>query len=262
MLCVLNLLIITDINKINFKQKLNIKFSSYYLYPKLNGMTGTIINAVAIIIGSIIGLSLNAKLPERFIKIVFQGIGLFTISIGVYMSVKTNNLFLMIISIVTGGIIGEGINIEKFIDRFGETIKNKFKSNNSKFSEGLTTSFLLFCMGSVSILGAIEEGLGNEPNLLLAKAVMDGVSSIALAAAFGIGVSFSIVPLIIYQGGLTLLAASFGNYFSETIITELTAVGGLMLIGLGINVLGIKQLKILNMIPALIVIVILVYFFG
>ncbi len=225
-------------------------------------MTGTIINAVAIIIGSAIGMLIKAKLPERFIKIVFQGIGLFTLFIGMYMAMKTNNIFLMIISIVLGGIIGEGINIEKYINKFGDTIKNKLKSNNSGFSEGLVTAFLLFCMGSVSILGAIEEGLGNEPNLLLAKAVMDGVSSIALAAAFGVGVSFSIIPLIIYQGGLTLLAATFGNYFSETIITELTAVGGLMLIGLGINVLDIKKLKILNMIPALIVIVILAYFFA
>lgn len=225
-------------------------------------MTGTIINAVAILAGSIIGIVLNAKLPERFIKIVFQGIGLFTLFIGVYMALKTNNLFFMIISIVLGGIIGEGINIEKYITRFGDSIKNKFKSKNSKFSEGLVTAFLLFCMGSVTILGAIEEGLGGEPNLLLAKSVLDGVSSIALAAALGFGVAFSIIPLLIYQGGLTILASHFGDYFSETIINELTAVGGLMLIGLGITILGIKQLKILNMIPSLIVIVLLVYFFG
>ena len=225
-------------------------------------MTGTIINAVAILAGSIVGMILNAKLPERFIKIVFQGIGLFTLFIGVYMALKTNNLFFMIISIVLGGIIGEGINIEKYITRFGDSIKNKFKSKNSKFSEGLVTAFLLYCMGSVTILGAIEEGLGGEPNLLLAKSVLDGVSSIALAAALGFGVAFSIIPLLIYQGGLTLLASHFGDYFSEIIIDELTAVGGLMLIGLGITILGIKQLKILNMIPSLIVIVLMVYFFG
>lgn len=225
-------------------------------------MTGTLINAAAILLGSTIGIVLNARLPERFIKIVFQGIGLFTLFIGVYMALKTNNLFFMIISIVLGGIIGEGINLEKYITRFGDQIKNRFKSKNSRFSEGLVTAFLLFCMGSVTILGAIEEGLGGDPNLLLAKSVLDGVSSIALSAALGFGVAFSIIPLIIYQGGLTLLAAHFGDYFSETIINELTAVGGLMLIGLGITILGIKQLKILNMIPSLIVIVLIVYFFG
>ncbi len=225
-------------------------------------MTGTIINAVAILIGSAIGIFLNTKLPERFIKIVFQGIGLFTLFIGVYMALKTNNLFFMIISIVLGGIIGEGINIEKYISKFGDKIKNKFKSKNSRFSEGMITAFLLFCMGSVTILGAIEEGLGGEPNLLLAKSVLDGVSSVALAAALGFGVAFSIVPLLIYQGGLTILASYFGDYFSETIINELTAVGGLMLIGLGLTILDIKPLKILNMTPSLIVIVLIVYFFG
>lgn len=225
-------------------------------------MTGTLINAAAILIGSTIGIGLNAKLPERFIKIVFQSIGLFTLFIGVFMALKTNNMFLMVLSIVSGAIIGEWINIDKYINRFGENIKNKFKSENSKFSEGLVTAFLLFCMGSVTILGAIEEGLGGKPNLLLAKSVLDGVSSVALGAALGFGVAFSIIPLLIYQGGLTLLATHFGDYFAENIINELTGIGGLMLIGLAINILEIKQLKILNMLPALLIIVVLVYFFG
>lgn len=225
-------------------------------------MTGTLINAAAILVGSLIGLVLNAKLPKRFIQIVFQGIGLFTLFIGVFMAFKTNNLFFMVISIVLGGIIGEWINIEKYINLFGDKIKNKFKSKNSRFSEGLVTAFLLYCMGSITILGAIEEGLGNQPNLLLAKSVLDGVSSIALSAALGFGVAFSIIPLLIYQGGLTLLAATFGNYFSEVIINELTAVGGLLLIGLGISILEIKPLKILNMTPALVVIILIVYFFA
>ncbi|MBU8891377.1 MAG: DUF554 domain-containing protein [Bacteroidales bacterium] len=225
-------------------------------------MTGTIINAAAILIGSLIGIALNKKLPERFIKIVFHAIGLFTLFIGFYMAMKTNNLFLMVISIVTGGIIGEWINIDKYVNLFGDKMKSKLKSKNSRFSEGLVTAFLLFCMGSVTILGAIEEGLGGEPNLLLAKSVLDGVSSIALAAALGYGVAFSIIPLFIYQGGLTLFASHFGDFFAESIINELTAVGGLMLIGLGLNILEIKKIKILNMLPGLIVIVILIYFFG
>lgn len=224
-------------------------------------MTGTLINAGAIIAGSTIGLVLHSKLPERFIRIVFQGIGLFTLFLGFYMGLKTNNLFYIIISIVVGGILGELIDVEKSLFRLGEKLKQKFKSDHSKFSEGLVTAFLLFCMGSVTILGAIEEGLGGKPNLLLAKSVLDGVSSIALAAAFGYGVAMSAIPLIIYQGGLTLLASYFGDYFSENIINELTAVGGLILIGLGINILEIKQLKILNLLPALVVIVLLVYFF-
>lgn len=259
----LNLLIILDNNKINFKQILNIKhFNLLSLSEIIFYMTGTLINAGAIILGSAIGIGLNTRLPERFIKIVFQSIGLFTLFIGVFMALKTNNMFLMVMSIVSGSIIGEWINIDKYINNFGDKLKSKFKSNNSKFSEGLVTAFLLFCMGSVTILGAIEEGLGGEPNLLLAKSVLDGVSSIALAAALGYGVAFSIIPLLIYQGGLTLLATQFGDYFSENIINELTGVGGLMLIGLSLNILEIKKLKILNMLPALVIIIILVYFFG
>jgi len=225
-------------------------------------MTGTLINAGAILLGSTIGLLFHSRLPERFVRIVFQGIGLFTLFLGFYMGLKTNNLFFIIISIVLGGIIGEIINLDLLINKLGYNIKTKLKSDNSKFSEGLVTAFLLFCMGSVTILGAIEEGLGGKPNLLLAKSVLDGVSSIALAAAFGYGVAFSVIPLILYQGGLTLLAAYFGDYFSQTIINELTAVGGLILIGLGINILEIKQLKILNLLPALIIIVVLAYFFA
>jgi len=225
-------------------------------------MTGTLINAAAILVGSLIGLFLNKKLPKRFIQIVFQGIGLFTLFIGVYMALKTSNLFYLVISIVVGGVIGEWINLEKLINSFGEKIKEKFKSKNARFSDGLVTAFLLYCMGSITIVGAIEEGLGGKPDLLLAKAVLDGVSSIALSAALGIGVAFSIIPLLIYQGGLTLLAAQFGDYFSEDIINELTAVGGLLLIGLGISILEIKPLKILNMIPSLIIIILIMYFFA
>ncbi|MGE0090635.1 MAG: DUF554 domain-containing protein [Bacteroidales bacterium] len=225
-------------------------------------MTGTLINAGAIIAGSIIGLMAHSKLPERFVRIVFQGIGLFTLFLGFYMGLKTSNLFLIIISIVLGGIIGELIDLDLQINKLGDRIKLKIKSDHSKFSEGLVTAFLLFCMGSVTILGAIEEGLGNKPNLLLAKSVLDGVSSIALAAAFGYGVAFSVIPLLIYQGGLTLLATYFGDYFSQPIINELTAVGGIILIGLGITILEIKQLKVLNFLPALVIIIILAYFFA
>lgn len=225
-------------------------------------MTGTLINAGAIIAGSIIGLMAHSKLPERFVRIVFQGIGLFTLFLGFYMGLKTSNLFLIIISIVLGGIIGELIDLDLQINKLGDRIKLKLKSDHSKFSEGLVTAFLLFCMGSVTILGAIEEGLGNKPNLLLAKSVLDGVSSIALAAAFGYGVAFSIIPLLVYQGGLTLLATYFGDYFSQPIINELTAVGGIILIGLGITILEIKQLKVLNFLPALVIIIILAYFFA
>lgn len=224
-------------------------------------MIGTLINAAAVITGSILGLIIHSKLPENITKRVFQGIGLFTFFLGIHMASKTDNFLIMIFSIVIGAIIGEWMDIDKAMNRFGEWLKRKVKSNNENFSNGFVTAFLLFCMGSMAILGAFEEGLGQEPNLLMAKSVLDGFSSIALSASLGIGVIFSAIPLIIYQGGLTLFAGSLEGFFTNGIINELTAVGGLLLIGLGINILEIKNLKILNMIPSLVVVVILAYFF-
>ena len=122
----------------------------------------------------------------------------------------------------------------------------------SRFAEGLVTAFLLFCMGSMTVLGAIEEGLGGRPNLLAAKSVLDGFASLALASSLGVGVLFSVIPLFIYQGGLTLLAGSFHAVLSDVVVNEISAAGGLILVGLGITILEIKQLKVLNMLPALV----------
>ncbi len=225
-------------------------------------MIGTLINSLAILLGGIIGMIFHSRLPKKIIKIVFQSLGLVTLFIGFSMAIKSNNYLIIIASIVTGSIIGEVIDIEKYINLFASKIKTLTKQKNNNFSDGLVTAFLLYCIGSMTILGAIEEGLGNEPNLLLAKSVMDGFSSIALAAAMGIGVIFSIIPLIIYQGGLTLLASFAGDYFSSIIITEMTSVGGILLIGLGISILEIKKIKVINMLPSLIVVVILAWLFA
>ncbi|MFB6318385.1 DUF554 domain-containing protein [Saccharicrinis sp. FJH54] len=224
-------------------------------------MLGTLINAGAIIIGSIIGLLIHSRMPKNITRIVFQGIGLFTLFLGIHMAAKTGNFLVLIFSIVLGAIAGELLRLDLLINRFSEWLKKRVKSKNENFSNGFVTSFLLYCMGSMAILGAFEEGLGGDPNLLLAKSVLDGFSSIALAASLGIGVIFSAIPLIIYQGSLTLFAGSLQNFFTDPIINELTAVGGLLLIGLGINILEIKNLKIINMIPSLIFAVILSYFF-
>jgi uncharacterized membrane protein YqgA involved in biofilm formation len=224
-------------------------------------MLGTFINVGTVILGSLIGLAIHAKLPERLTKIAFQGIGLFTVFLGFTMAAKTGNFLVMIFSIVPGSIIGELIGIEKHMDRLSERIKQKIGSKNKSFSEGFVTAFLLFCMGSMTILGAIEEGLGGRPDLLIAKSVLDGFSSLALSASLGLGVIFSVLPLLVYQGGITLFAASLQQFFTTPLINELSAAGGLLLIGLGINILEIKRLNILNMLPSLVIAVILAYFF-
>lgn len=224
-------------------------------------MLGTLINASTVILGSIIGLILRSKIPKKITETAFHGVGLFTIILGIIMAIKTNNFLIMIISIVIGSIIGEIIKIDKWINNFGEWLKNKFKKNNKNFSEGLITAFLLYCMGSMTILGAIEEGLGGVPNLLVAKSVLDGFSSIVLSATLGIGVLFSFIPLLIFQGGLTLLASSIQNVLTDIIINEITAVGGILLLGLGITLLDIKKIKVINMIPSIIIAGILTYIF-
>ena len=224
-------------------------------------MIGTLLNAAAVVIGSIIGMFIKTKLPTKITDTTFQAIGLFTIMLGVTMAIKTNNFLIMVLSLVLGAIIGEYIDLEKRVDNFGLLLKKKIKTKNDRFSEGFVTAFLLYCMGSMTILGAIEEGLGGVPNLLITKSLMDGFGSIVLASTMGVGVLFSSIPLLLYQGGLTLFASQMQSFFSDVIITELSAVGGILLLGLGISMLHIKKIKILNMLPSLIIVAILTYYF-
>lgn len=224
-------------------------------------MQGTLVNVGAVILGSVIGLIIHSRLPKRITTTVFQGIGLFTLFLGFSMALKTNNILLMIFSIVLGSITGELLNLEDKVNKLSEKIKKKTRSKNDKFTEGFVTAFMLFCMGSMTILGAIEEGLGGVSDLLLTKSLMDGFGSIALSASLGFGVMLSVIPMLIYQGGLTLFASLLEGFFTEIMIMELSAVGGIILIGLGINILEIKKLKILNMVPSLLFIVLLTYYF-
>jgi uncharacterized membrane protein YqgA involved in biofilm formation len=215
-------------------------------------LLGTLINVGAVVVGSLVGVFFHARLPKRLTTIAFQGIGLFTLFIGFTMAAKTKHLLILIFAIVLGAITGELAGLETHLNRFGDWIKARTKSKSARFTEGMVTAFLLFCMGSMTVLGAIEEGLGGRPNLLAAKSVLDGFASLALAASLGIGVLFSVIPLLIYQGGLTLLAGSLHAVMSDIVVNEVSAAGGLILIGLGITILEIKRLKVLNMLPALV----------
>ena len=170
-----------------------------------------------------------------------------------------DHILIIISSMVLGGILGEWWNIEKGTEQLSEWIKKKLHIGSERFSEGLTTAFLLFCIGAMTIMGAIEEGTGGTSKLLLTKSVMDGFSSIILGSAFGVGVVFSAIPLLVYQGGLTLLAEYASEFLSAEMIKALTSVGGILLIGLSINILEIKKIRITNMLPALVVVVLLMW---
>ena len=216
-------------------------------------MIGTIINAGAVVVGSSIGLLLKKGLPEKYTTIYFQAVGLFTLILGVQMSMKITEPLFVVLSLIVGGLTGELFGLEGRMNQFGDYLKSKLKRGSERFTEGLVTAFLLFCMGSMSILGPVEEGLtGNISDLLKAKSLMDGISAMLLASALGIGVMFSTVPLLIYQGGITLLVMLIGKNISEQYINEITVIGGVLLIGLALDILNIKKLRVLNMLPSLI----------
>ena len=222
-------------------------------------MIGSVVNAVAVIVGGLIGLLIHKRLPKYIVKTTFQAIGLFTIVLGVSMAIKTTQFLPMVLSLVTGSIIGSILHLDAMIISVGEFLKKKTGSSNNRFSEGFITAFLLYCMGSLTILGAIEEGLGMSPTLLFSKSVLDGFSSIALAATMGAGVIFSAVPLFLYQGGITLLTSVLQQSLSTLLITELSAIGGVLLVGLGIDILKIKKISVLNMLPSLPIMLLIIY---
>ena len=222
-------------------------------------MLGTIVNVITVLVGSLLGIALKHKLSSKFTDIIFQVIGLFTIVLGIKIALTSNNLLLLIISLVIGAVVGEWLNIQLLIDSISNKLKSKFRITDDSFSEGLITAFLLFCVGSMTILGAIDEGLGKEPTLLYTKSVLDGISSIALAAAFGWGVALSIVPLFIYQGSLTVLAQQLEQYLNLEAINELSACGGVLILGLGLSILKLVPIKTANLLPALAVNVLLFY---
>jgi len=224
-------------------------------------MIGTLINAGAVIAGGTLGLLLKKNMPERITTIYFQAIGLFTMAIGISMVYKMQHILIVVSSLAVGSLIGEWLNLEGGAERLSIYFKRKLRIGSEKFSEGLTTAFLMFCIGSMTILGSIQEGTGGSPNLLMTKSLMDGFSSILLASAFGVGVLVSAIPLLLFQGGITLLAMYAGTFFTPEIIQGLTSVGGILLIGLGINILEIKRLRILNMIPALLIVAFLLWLF-
>lgn len=218
---------------------------------------GTFINMGTVIIGSLIGIWLQQTFPENIKAIIFQAIGLGTFLIGIQMSLKMSEgyLLILIFSLIIGGILGELVHLDIILQQLSEQLKNIFQVGDEKFTEGLVTAFLLFCIGSMVIVGAIEEGISGNRELLMVKSTLDGVSSIALASTFGIGVLFSIIPLLIIQGGMTVLSTYIHRFFTPTIIAQLSSVGGLLIIGISFKLLNLGNINIENLLPSLLVIV-------
>ena len=227
---------------------------------------GTVINVAAIIIGCGLGLVAGQRLPEKTRTLITQILGLFTLVIGgsaiasglstaLREQVGPNApMLIVLVSLLIGGITGSLLRIEERLDAVTERLRQKVASRqqSSTFVEGAVTSTLVFCVGPLAILGSLTDGLGQGQQQLLVKSVMDGFAAIAFASSFGIGVAVSILPVAIYQGLLTLLGAAVGNFLSPAEIDALTATGGVILLGLGIRLAGIKQVTVGDLLPALI----------
>ena len=216
---------------------------------------GSIVNALSVIGGSLIGLSFGNLLPKPIRSIIFEVMGVFTLVLGLKMSLETQEFIVLLLSLTMGAAIGEKLNIENKLQILGEKIKRILKSKNEKFAEGLVTAFLLYCIGSMTFVGAIEEGINHDRTLLYTKSFMDGITSILLASSFGLGVLVSAVPLLIFQSILTFAALYLEPHLTSGIINEISAVGGVLIICIGINILEFKKIKVSNMLPSLFLVV-------
>lgn len=206
----------------------------------------------AVAAGALIGVSVGKRMSQKLQEIVFQALGLVVGAIGISMALESTNLLISVVSIVLGAVTGHALGIEKSLNLFADKVRGKIRIGGERFTEGFVGATLLYCVGSMAVLGSFEDGLGEFPTLLCTKSVIDGVSAIALAAVSGIGVMFSIFPVMIYQGALTLCAEWLSPIMSEVMIAEMTAVGGLMLMGISLSLLRIKEVRTADMLPALI----------
>ncbi|MGD8399696.1 MAG: DUF554 domain-containing protein [Bacillota bacterium] len=219
---------------------------------------GTIVNVIAVICGSLIGLAFRGRVPGRLTQSVLQVTGLFTVVIGINMALQGRQLILCLVSLVIGTAVGEAVNIEAGLDGFGQRLERRFRLAEGNAAKGLIYASLFFCVGSMAIVGSIVDGIKGDHSILYTKAMMDGIASIPFAATLGIGVLAAAVPVLLYQGGLTLLAGLLKPLFNPELIRELTAVGGVIIIGIGINIFGLQKVRVGNMLPALLLIVIII----
>lgn len=213
-------------------------------------LLGTIVNFSAIIVGSLIGLLVKGGVPEKISNTIMQGLALCVIYIGVSGAIKGSNVMLIIISSVIGGLIGELVDIDNLLKKLGDKIENTFKGRGIKISEGFVTASLLFCVGSMAIVGSLESGLQGNNKILFAKSILDGIASIIFSSTLGIGVMLSSVSVLLYQGIITIAASGLKALLIQSVITDMTAIGSLLIMGIGFNMLGMSKIKVANLLPA------------
>ncbi|HEX2927501.1 MAG TPA: DUF554 domain-containing protein [Ruminiclostridium sp.] len=224
---------------------------------------GTLVNAGAVIAGASVGFLIKKGLPEKYKNIIMQAIGLSVLFIGISgalqciftiingVKLDRQYIMLMIFSLVIGGIIGELAGIEKRLDNLGLWFQNKFSKSSGNFAEGFVTATLVYCVGAMAIVGALEDGLAGNTKTLFAKSILDGVTAIVFTSTMGLGVMFSALPVLVYQGSITLLAGVVKPWLTDPIITQMSLVGSILIFSIGLNLLGIVKIKVGNLLPAI-----------
>jgi hypothetical protein len=215
---------------------------------------GTLMNIATVLIGGSAGLLAGGRLKQSLNQAVLNVMGLATIIVGIQMALNTKNILIVIFSLVMGTVIGELVNIERFVERAGKALEKRFSKNkDGKFARAFVATSLLFCVGPMTILGSIQDGLTGDYSLLATKSMLDGFAAMMFAAAMGIGVLFSALTVLVVQGGLTLFSGNLSGVMTEAVIAEITGTGGVMVVSIGLGIVGIKKLKTANMLPALVI---------
>ena len=215
-------------------------------------MTGTLVNTGAVVAGSLLGVMIGKRLPDRVKTIVMQALGLSVVLIGLQMALSGTRPLLVIGSLLLGAVTGELMDVEGRIAAVGEWLKRRFQSESSTFVQGFVTASVLYCTGAMVIVGSIRDGTVGDPSILYVKSLLDGVASIAFASSLGSGVAFSALSVFVVQGSITLLASKLAFLQDPGVIEAVTATGGLLILGIGINILEIKQIRVGNLVPALV----------
>lgn len=218
-------------------------------------LSGTLLNAATVLVGGLLGTALGDRLPARLRERVVFGVGLFILAMGMKFAIDSSNLLYLLGSILIGGIVGASLELDRRLTSFGDALQRRFarEGRESTVSEAFVTASIVFCVGPLTFLGAIQNGLSGDATLLVIKSVLDGFTAIALAATLGWGVLLTIAVILIYQGGLALGAAVLAGLLTDLQLREMNAVGGLLLLGVGLKLLSIRDVKVADYLPAIFV---------
>lgn len=217
---------------------------------------GTILNAAAIIAGTVVGMTAKSRVSKTVASTLVQAMGITVMVIGVQMALKTQDILTVLGGLIIGGVLGEALKIEERLDALGRWIETRMPASagmQGEFTRGFVAASLMFCVGPMAIMGSLENGLTGKYAILATKATLDGVSSAVFSSTLGVGVAFSAIPVLVYQGAITLAASVVQRFISDPVVAEMTATGGILIIGIGINMLGLAKVRVGNLLPAVFV---------